>query len=71
VVNNENKVIAFAGAVTLVMLIAALATPLEHAEYWYNFPGFEAVYGAVGVVAFILATKLLKKINQKEGLIDD
>ena len=68
---NENKVIAFAGAVTAVMLIAALATPMEHVEYWYNFPGFEAVYGAVGVVAFIIATKLLKKINQKEGLVDD
>lgn len=70
-VKNENKVIAFSGAVTVVMLVAALASPMEHAEYWYNFPGFEAVYGVVGVVAFIIATKLLKKINQKEGLVDD
>jgi hypothetical protein len=68
---NENKVIAFAGALTLVMLIVAFVTPMEHAEYWYNFPGFETVYGAVGVLAFIIATKLLKKINQKEGLVDD
>lgn len=68
---GENKVIAFAGAVTVVMLIAALATPMEHAEYWYNFPGFETVYGAVGVVAFIIVTRLLKIINQKEGLVDD
>lgn len=68
---NENKVIAFAGAVAAVMLVAAFATPLEHAEYWYNFPGFETIYGAVGVVAFVIVTKLLKKINQKEGLVDD
>jgi hypothetical protein len=71
VVRGENKVIAFAGVVALVMLVAAFATPPEHAEYWYNFPGFETVYGAVGVVAFIIATNLLKKINQKEGLVDD
>ena len=70
-VKGEHKVIAFAGAVTLVMLIAAFATPMEHADYWYNFPGFETVYGASGVLAFIIATKLLKKVNQKEGLIDD
>lgn len=68
---NENKVIAFAGAVTAVMLIAAFVTPMEHAEYWYNFPGFETIYGAFGVAAFAIVTKLLAKVNQKEGLVDD
>lgn len=68
---NESKVIAFAGAITLLMLIVALISPMEHVEYWYNFPGFETIYGAAGVVAFLIATKLLSKINQREGLIDD
>jgi hypothetical protein len=68
---NENKVIAFAGAVTLIMLVIAISRPIEHAKYWYNFPGFDAIYGAAGVVFFIIVMKAVSKINQKEGLIDD
>ncbi len=68
---NESKVIVLAGVVTLTMLIAALSGPMEHAKYWYNFPGFEAIYGAAGVLFFIVVTKSLSKLNQKEGLVDD
>ncbi len=68
---NESKVVVLAGVFTLVMLIVALSIPVEHAKYWYNFPGFETLYGAAGVLFFIVAMKSLSKFNQKEGLIDD
>lgn len=57
-----NLVVVLLG-LTLIMIIASKDA--------HRMPGFEAVYGAVGVVFFFLATKVLSCINQKEGLVDD
>lgn len=68
---NEKKTAIFAGIVAVAMLSLAAASPKEHAEYWYNFPGFESIYGVIGAVIFLMLFKTLGKFNQEEGLIDD
>lgn len=57
--------------IVVALLALTLITIFLSLKDAHRMPGFEAVYGAAGVIFFFLTTKALSYINQKEGLVDD